>query len=277
MPITRVKVEKLPRYIRSGKPALFMDQKLAAKRDELALSAVLICDRNLFGYVYQEIQPEYFWRMPQNSGVLVCQCARTSAIFPGRNNPGDVDLLIIPYEGKEVLLDRIVAIELKIIRASYRNQGRSPNDYGYSQALHLIELGFPHVAVIHMIISDESPPEAWKEMLGCTVLDSSGRVSEPKPVLVDTMPMMLIDRALGRLLANSPNSELGLVSAYMGRWREEGRSILPSNGRWFPSGRPAQLNSKSDIEAMMKVYRFYGDNIMSFIRIPRFDPIEEMS
>lgn len=273
MSSARFTANRLPRYIPSGELAFFLDRKLALKRDEIALAAVLMCDRQLFGYVYKELQPDYFFSMPSDSGVLVCQCAKTETIFPGRRNPGDIDLIVIPYEGPELILDKVLGIEIKIVRASYANQGKSPNDYGYSQASYLLGIGFPYAAVVHLIIADESPAEAWEEMFACTILDSEGTVSAPEPVLSDIMPMTLMDRSFGRLLANSPDDRLGLVSTYMGAWREEGRSIFPNRGRWMPSGRAAQFSNQFRLEAMLEVAGHYQNNVERFMRVPRFDPV----
>jgi len=245
-----------------------MDARLARKKDEIALAALMMCDRRLFGEVYQSVQSEYFWRMPQDSGVLVHQCAPTSAIFPGQNNPGDIDLLIIPYEGNYLVANKIVAVELKVIRASYQRQGKSPNDFGYTQACHLLRLGFPYAAVIHLIVSDDSPPEAWEEMSAFRVLDSSGRVAGPETHRVDTMPISLMNRAFGRLLSNCPDDHLGLVAAYLGKWREDERSISPNSGFWFPNGREAELSPNYSIAAMTAVCSYYERARLRFFESP---------
>jgi hypothetical protein len=71
-----------------------------------------------------------------------------------------------------------MAIEVKAIRASFAKQGRSPNEYGFSQAAALIAIGFPYVTVAHLIVSDRSPRSAWRKMMGAVVLNSDGELGE---------------------------------------------------------------------------------------------------
>jgi hypothetical protein len=56
-------------------------------------------------------------------------------------------LLAIPYEENEMILSMTIAIEVKIVRACYSNKGKSPNQYGFSQASALLEHGFPYAGV----------------------------------------------------------------------------------------------------------------------------------
>ena len=80
-----------------------------------------------------------------------------SLLKPAVRFPGDIDILIVPYENDFLQLDRVLAIEVKVVRASFEKQGRSPNDFGISQTKALLRAGFPYCAVAHLIVSDESP------------------------------------------------------------------------------------------------------------------------
>jgi hypothetical protein len=133
----------------------------------------------LFGHAYRALQADYFDEMLLDAGVFIAPLILTHKIFPGMHRPGDIDLLVIPYEGGHLVLERTLAIEFKVIRASFARQGKSPNDFGYSQAAALLDLGIPYVAVGHFITSDSSPRELWHQVMRGEILDSSGRFGIP--------------------------------------------------------------------------------------------------
>jgi len=240
--------------------------------DELSLTMALICQRELFGRVYQALQPDYFWMMPKGSGVLIRPTVTTAKVVPNAVRPGDIDLLIIPYHDRELILERTLAIEIKAIRATYEKQGRSPNDYGFSQADALSALGFPYVAVLHLIISNESPEHAWRMMTPARVLDEYGRVELLQPQPFDMLPSDLMNRAYGRLLANSKTFSHGLAAVYVDRWLRQGNERLPSTNLWFPSCRPALFNPRNSQDLMDSVANYYEQNKHSFFATLRHDP-----
>jgi hypothetical protein len=192
-----------------------MPSSFAEKGAEEALIVSFICDRKLFGLAYWEVQPDYADRMPRGSGVFIAPLVRTKAILQHAEKPGDIDLLVIPYEGDELVLERVLVIEAKAVRARFARQGKSPNEFGFSQALSLLDLGFPYVAVAHLIISDLSPEESWREMMAAEVLDREGNVGNIGLVKVDPMPDNLTARGTGResllFKVNSRNLPLSML------------------------------------------------------------------
>lgn len=216
---------------------------------------------------YRRVQPDYFDRMPRDSGVLICPLVNTGAILPSAVRPGDIDILIIPYENDELILHRVVAVEAKALRVQFVRQGKSPNQFGFSQASSLLELGFPYVAVAHLIVSDQSPPEHWREMSVARTIDEFGRIELLGKQTMDMMPAALIERALGRLQNNCCAPELGLISAYLDwRFSTKGHSV------WHPDGRAASLNRKVSLATLEAVASFYEENALKFLDTPRFDP-----
>jgi hypothetical protein len=210
--------------------------------------------------------------MPQDGGVLLRPVVTTSKIVAGAVRPGDIDLLVIPYQGKELILERTLAIEIKAIRASFAKQGKSPNDFGYSQTEGLSALGFPYVALVHLIVSDDSPEHAWRTMGRAEVLDGdTGRVRMLPDAPHDMLPGDLMDRAFGRLVANSRSKHHGLGAVYLEKWSEElGRFDM--NGFWFPNCRRAEANDAASHELLRNVGEYYRRNQQSFLATPSHDP-----
>ena len=259
-----------PTARRHGEPVCAIQNKLIERRDELALTVALTAHRRLFGLCYFGLQPDYFDAMPLGSGVLVRPIVPTGLLAPGVANPGDVDLLVIPYEQDELVLDRVLAMEIKAIRATFVRQGRSPNDYGFSQANALTDLGFPFVALTHLIVSDTSPADAWRDVSAVRVLDETGRTTAPFETRIDMMPADLVQRAFGRLERNCRAPALGLAAAYIGA-----DSFEPIDGHlrlWTPETRPAEANLRIDTALLDRVAALYEAAPESFMVIPRYDP-----
>lgn len=248
-----------PAFVDSGDIAFVIPQAMQDKSDELALGLQLICNRRLFGVVYRELLPGFFDSMPPDSGVMIGAFVPTDKVLPDVLFPGDIDLLVIPYASDRLLLSMTLAIELKVVRATYVRQSRSPNQYGFSQADALLRCGFPYVGVVHLIVSDESPKDAWRDVYETTIVDETGRCSPPRTVLKDMMPSALIQRSFGRLRANCSSVELGYVSAY-----------IANEGIWSPLGRQATHNSDASEKVMNAVGDFYELNAHNFLDTRRY-------
>ncbi len=262
MPEFRVPLEVMPYFFDNGDRCYELPVKWVRRRDERFTGLRLITRRQQFGLCYQQLAGRYYWSMPNPSGVLVCPFVETRYIVPGAEFPGDIDLLILPYEGNELVLSKAMAVELKVIRASFLKQGKSPNSFGFTQAGGLMALGFPYVAVAHLITSDDSPPRYWRETLVTTVLDQTGRVDTPVGFTTDMLPADLIDRGFRRLLSRSPHDCIGLLSTYM-----EGEGI------WLPSGKAAGLNPQMQCGLLQRLGEYYYRNPERFLLTPKF-PLE---
>ena len=269
----RLMLDAAPKVHRHGEPYAFLPPKWIKSQHEIALTLAWICHRKLWGQTYAALQPDFFWSMPQDSGVLLRPVVTTSRIVAGAIRPGDIDLLVIPYQGKELILERTLAIEIKAIRASFAKQGKSPNDFGHSQTEGLSTLGFPYVALIHLIVSDGSPEHAWRTMGRAEVLDGyTGRARLLPDAPHDMLPSDLMERAYGRLVANSRNKDHGLGAVYLEKWSEElGRFDM--NGFWFPNCRRAEPNGAVSDELMESVGRYYQRNARTFLATPSRDPV----
>ena len=254
-----------PRFYRSGEAAIPIPMHLVEKDDEIAVGLQFICNRPLFGACYLRLTSDYFWAMPYGSGVFVSPFVPSDLILPEMLFPGDIDLLVVPYEGDQLIISRTLAIELKVIRASYERQGKSPNRFGFSQALSLLDHGFPRAAVIHLYTSDESPESAWRDVEIARIVDAdSGRVELEGTVKADLMPVDLITRGFGRLKSNRPDSRIGVVSAY-----------FADGSRWEPMGARYESNPNGSVEVMEAVGSYFQTSFKRFMDIPRHDPRPE--
>lgn len=231
----------------------------------------LITNRKLFGYVYWGLQPDFFDDMAPDSGVYVRPFVRTGEISLAER-PGDIDILILPYEGNTLLLHRVMAIEVKVLRATFRKQGKSPNEIGTSQASALRVMGFPYVALAHLIVSDQSPREAWREIGVARILDHQGRAEMMPSVQADWLPIDLMTRTFGRLVgATAEEPSLGLVAAYLGA--DEGEIVKHDRPLWIPDTRRSRLNSLANRSLVERIAERFVEAPELFLDIPRYDPI----
>lgn len=259
-------------YRKAGSIGVLASRTDALKREEKLMTAALVLQRKLFGLVYWLLQPDYFDIMPRDSGVYVSIAVPTNQVLPEVNSPGDVDLLIIPYEGNELVLSRVIAAEIKVIRASFQRQGKSPNEMGFSQASQLLKLGFPYVAVLHLIVSDQSPEHAWEPMGMATVINDEGLCGPLTTVSVDTLPKRLLERGIGRLLSARTRPEIGVAAAFLGATDDEVTHIDRGAGMWFPEGSAAAPNPDHNAEIGLAIATYFEEHCRWFADIPRFDP-----
>lgn len=255
-------IRQFPPDSRPGDPLFLMPAGAVKKHDERCVTYAWLSDRALFGEVYRRLLPDYFDAMPRDSGVVVGSFIPTAEVVPGLAFPGDIDVLVAPYEGDELVLSQALAIEIKVIRASFARQGKSPNQFGFSQAGALLEAGFPHAAVGHLVVSDQSPEHAWREIAVTTFLDAdSGACEIPHPARHDMLPGDLLQRAYGRLAHNCPDPLLGYFSAYP-----------DCIGIWFPPGAPASCNPRMRMDVLEGIYAYYQRHHRHFLRTFRYPP-----
>ncbi|BCM26203.1 hypothetical protein ZMTM_24620 [Methyloradius palustris] len=239
---------------------LALNRKMFETHHEFALGVQLVLKRELFGRCYQALLTDYFDSMPKNSGAMISIFLPMQSLMPSVSFPGDIDLLIIPYEGNHLIVSEAMAVELKAVRAKFSNQGKSPNEFGFSQAEALLKLGFPYAGLAHLIVSDQSPVEFHQKMKVATIIDEVRQTAElTGDALVDIMPMHLMERSFGRLMANCKNQKLGLLASYIG-----------DEGLWFPVGRSASRNPKTDNNFLQLLGEYFQSNSHRFINIPRY-------
>ncbi len=245
---------------KNGQGMLIANSSKVHDDQELIITAKFLANRKLFGQCLALLSAGIFKRLGAVSGAFVAQEIPIWSFSKSVRNPGDVDLLIIPYSDGQLLLSRTVAVEVKIVRASYANPGKSPNKFGLTQGSGLLEAGFPNAALLHLITSNTSPEEEWKERHICTVLDQSGRVTKPVPIQVDTLPEDLLERSFGRLsCAIPPDTPLGFACAYVEQ---------SSTACRVPYGKAALPNPCTSADMLHRIEGLFNKYPESFINIP---------
>jgi hypothetical protein len=258
----REKLLVRPPYFRAHELRFNIPGEMFVRNDERVLALRLVLNRHLFGAAYQRLMPDAYRSMGDECGVLVRGVVPMQELVPSLKYPGDIDLLVIPYQGDELILSGTLAIEVKALRATFANPHKSPNQFGFSQAAALLNAGFPYVAVAHLIACDESPRSHWRPVLQTTILDAdSGRCGDLHSVLRDMLPSELMDRSLGRLRANRGDTRIGLLASY-----------VTDAETWFPEGLAALRNSGTSVEVLNGIFAYYKRKYRSFIDTPRFPP-----
>jgi len=263
VPEQRIVFSHRPAFLNSGSPAFLIPKKTERKNEEMVLGVKLVCDRWLFGRCCQILLGDYFYAMPHESGVFLAPFVPSNKILEDLAFPGDIDILVIPYEGNELIVSHTLVIELKIVRASFKKQGKSPVRFGFSQAMALLDRGFPLAAVIHVITSNGSPEGAWRECDTAKVINAeSGKIEMASPRRMDLLPHDLIKRSLGRLLTNRSDDCIGIVSTYAS---QAGRGVF-----LFPSGVAALPNPVTDLAVLEAIADFFNSHYNSFLATPRY-------
>lgn len=230
--------------------------------DERGIIARLIIDKRYFGSCYRELSPQFF-ENDSYEGVVVSMLVDSYEVHADLKRPGDIDILVIPYTKNSLVFSEAMAIEAKVVRSAYKNQNKSPNQFGFSQAEGLWTIGFPYVAIAHFIVSDRSPPHQWRKILQATVGENE-TIKEMKEVYFDDLPLILMERTLGRLSKNCKNQNFGLLSSYI--------DDVNDKSMFFPDGIKCTKNPVENKSLMKGLIKYYSENYKRFLNIPRNPP-----
>lgn len=231
--------------------------------DERGVIARLIANKRYFGSCYRKLNP-YFFEDDSYKGVVVSMLVDSYEVHPDLKRPGDIDILVIPYTQNSLVFSETMAIEAKVVRSAYTNQNKSPNQFGFSQAKGLWDIGFPYVAVAHFIVSDRSPTHQWRKILQGT-MGENDTLKEIKEVYFDDLPLILMERTLGRLTKNCKNQNFGLLSSYLGN--------IEDKSMFFPDGKKCTKNNVTNKTLIKGLIKYYSENYKRFLNIPRNPPI----
>lgn len=125
--------------------------------------------------------------------------------------PGDYDILFIPYYGEYLFYDRAAVYEVKIVRPSFKQPGKSANKLGEKQVYGLLEDGFPLVGLLHVVIADPLLPGQTSTIRMSKVPANIDRQpgDPPLPPLedlfeeepLDWLPWYSVDKQMARLIS----------------------------------------------------------------------------
>lgn len=237
---------------------IMLPKKWVVNHDENSMLMRLIVNMRLLGQCLRVTHPTFF-SDPNYKGVLIKILIPSQELHPDLKKPGDIDMLIIPYTENDIIFSESLAIEAKVIRASYENQGKSPNKFGFSQAQGLFDIGFPYVAVYHFIVSDISPAHTWQKML-VAKMGKNDSITSLSEVFTDKLPFLLMERSIGRLRYNRKNLKIGLCSCYMSQDSND------NAGYFVPEGSLCTKNIK-DLSFVDYIEEYYKKNWKYFFNI----------
>ncbi|MGE0830782.1 MAG: hypothetical protein AB7O04_15715 [Hyphomonadaceae bacterium] len=271
----RHKIRTRPRLFKAGEAIAFSGRSIDWNSEDFVVVRFSL-DRWLHGRVLEILLRDYFEDMSPDSGVFITPFVQRRELVDDDGKPGDVDLIFIPYEGNELLLSRTLAIECKLIRASYERKAKSPNSLGGSQADGLKRLGFPHIGLVHFIIAERAPQHTWREVEVGRVVDDSGRVERVGKMQADMMPAELMDRAHGRLKSVCNGRAIGCASVFYcffdeipNRVRGEVQRNVPV-GTWLPEGDPCPFNADFDPKLLSKLAALFDNSPNRFFDSLRY-------
>ncbi len=133
--------------------------------------------------------------------------------------PGDVDVLLVPYQGTNIFFEESAAFEVKVVRPTIDNPNRNANSFGRTQIKGLIEDGFPLIGLIHVCVPEPLPPEfrteimAVKSPLNIHVPNGNKEFNPDDFDLItyDWFPGAMVDKQMQRLLSFKLPRFVGLL------------------------------------------------------------------
>jgi len=131
--------------------------------------------------------------------------------------PGEIDILLIPFDNKEVFYDKASAFEVKIAKPDIDRMYKGANSDGYTQTMGLVKAGFPYVGLVHVVCSKPIPDEVkqeipfYKPAKGEVVSkDGSYKKGEPEMIKWDWLPTHSESVQMKRLLTYDFPKYVGL-------------------------------------------------------------------
>lgn len=158
------------------------------------------------------------------SFTIICFVERTALGLEPGEQPGDVDVLIVPQRNGRWYPTKTMAIEVKILRLNLSNRNKHPRPSGAQQAKGLVRDGFPYVGLLHLIFTEPSPLEEWKPLMHARIIDDFGHVEILGEFPTDTIGTISAQRQFGRLKQKIDGSCIGANSISLST-NEEGVRI----------------------------------------------------
>jgi hypothetical protein len=164
---------------------------------------------NLIGFMLEAAFPHPEHQFGQDILVAINVPRQRLGLSAG-GRPGDIDLLVVPVSD-EPLVERVIAIEAKIVRPTMENPSRNANAMGRSQALGLLYDGFPFVGLVHICIPSELSSELHLRIPRVSSkLGLNGELVETGEYMdVNPFPLISAKRQRGRVLALGLPPEIG--------------------------------------------------------------------
>jgi hypothetical protein len=173
--------------------------------------------------------------------------------LPRLGQPGDIDLLVVPYRGRELHLGKAAAIEVKRLALKGPRWDKNTDRYGIKQAHGLLAAGFPYVGILHLVVHASGPPENHKETLRARVVGTNDEIAFEGNQVTDMTGWIAAERQMKRLFSRDIDPAIGIncVSlADVSNGDEQGVMV------GTPQGRNAQRNPNTTRECLEGIHAF---------------------
>jgi hypothetical protein len=129
--------------------------------------------------------------------------------FAKNKQPGDFDIVIIPYSEMGIHFERTGVYEVKVVRPTVKKPTRNANSLGITQVNGLITDGFPFVGLMHISITEPLPEELKQTIKLCTLpVGDNTKFEEGKTledytvdIKADHFSWYSVDKQLKRLIS----------------------------------------------------------------------------
>lgn len=190
------------------------------------------------------------------SGVYFSKMVQRNELKLERTGkPGDFDILLIPYEGKDILFERTGVIEVKVVRPTIKNPSRNANSFGITQINGLIEDGFPLIGLIHICVPEPTPKNDCSQI---KYLSDKARNSEDyELVKYDWFPHSAVKNQKRRLISFNLPTFVNLYSSSLS-FRENGSCEL-GHDLEIDIGEKGDFNPETKAEAIKKIKEHFDN------------------
>lgn len=178
--------------------------------------------------------------------------------------PGDIDLLVLPEVSGTLQIDRAVAIEAKVVRPTFERPDKTANSLGATQALGLLEDGFPFVGLLHISVPGPLPADLHLKVPHISGVDSKlNPVETGETSIIDPFPIYSAERQLGRLEALGLPETVGYGSIGF-TLSKDGEAIA---GNTIGYERTGQRNPIQSPVLLQRLAEFAANRPEAFIKV----------
>lgn len=204
-----------------------------------------------------------------NDVLIFLSVPRAELGLDPERKPGDVDLLVVPFDHSQYHFERSIAIEVKVVRPTIKKPSRNVNSMGLKQVSGLLRDGFPFVGLLHVALPEATPEEhCWDLPLIANTLGPNGELVETgERVAIDPFPIITAQRQEGRIATMGLPVEVGFCSIGLN---------LSTDGEGFSGGtvgfdKPGKLNPQISHELLKAIEKYLDNHRGSFSEVRWFD------
>lgn len=124
--------------------------------------------------------------------------------------PGDIDVVIIPYRDGRLHMDKVAAIEVRRLAAKLGKLGKNTEQYGITQATELLRDDFPYVGVLHIIVPEAEPASEQQELMRALCTGCEDRVEQIGSHFAHVTSLLAAERNVHRLMRQQRSEPIGI-------------------------------------------------------------------